>query len=71
MSTLLTKLQKRQKSFKTSEQTYSANFIANGYPSITITSGDNEVSASVVSKQEQDEAYIYTDVNTTLDIGSV
>lgn len=51
--------------------TYNTQFLANGYPSIIIKSGDKEIQAVVVNKQEKDIAYIYTDLKNPLDIGSV
>lgn len=49
-----------------------SSFIFNGYPTISIlgTSGD-EVTASVVNRQEKDLAYIYTHIDQELPIGSV
>ena len=49
-----------------------SSFIFNGYPTISIlgTSGD-EVTASVVNRQEKDLAYIYTHVEQELPVGSV
>lgn len=46
-------------------------FVFNGYPTTTITCGEQKVTAAVVNKQEQEKAYIYTDLQHPLDIGSV
>lgn len=60
------------------------SFIFKGYPTITLTNEEKKldcsgremfvtttVTASVVSEQEKDKAYIYTTVNDDLDIGTV
>ena len=49
-----------------------SSFIFNGYPTTSIlgTSGD-EVTASVVNRQEKDLAYIYTHIDQELPVGSV
>lgn len=46
-------------------------FVFNGYPTTTITCGEEKITAAVVNKQEQEKAYIYTDLQHPLDIGSV
>lgn len=46
-------------------------FVFNGYPTTIITCGEQSVTAAVVNKQEQEKAYIYTDLQHSLDIGSV
>ena len=53
-------------------QKTNSSFIFNGYPTISIlsTSGD-EVTASVVNRQEKDLAYIYTHIDQELPVGSV
>ena len=53
-------------------QKTNASFIFNGYPTISIlgTSGD-EITASVVNRQEKDSAYIYTHLEDNLPVGSV
>ena len=53
-------------------QKTNSSFIFNGYPTISIlgTSGD-EITASVVNRQEKDLAYIYTHIDQELPIGSV
>lgn len=46
-------------------------FVGKGYPTTTITCGEVSLTATVVNQQEQDKAYIYTDLEHPLDIGSV
>lgn len=58
---------------KTSQANLNSHFIFKGYPSIEITSdADNftTVQASVVSQQEKDKAYIYTQLEDVLALGS-
>lgn len=67
---------KRQKAFLSSEKIYNREYIDKSYPSITITkeSGLENFSslfAVVVNKQKEEEAYIYTDLNKPLMVGSV
>lgn len=48
-----------------------AAFITTGHNSTTITCGETSLTAAVVNEQEKDQAYIYTDVDNTLKIGSI
>ena len=53
-----------------------SHFIVKGYPSIKITTasqteGAEPIQAAVVHKDEKDEGYIYTPLNSPLSIGSV
>lgn len=53
-------------------QKSNGSFIFKGYPTISITGTSNEtVTASVVNRQEKDSAYIYTQKDTPLKVGSV
>lgn len=47
------------------------HFIFKGYPSIELTRGENAFQAVVVNKQEQEEAYIYTQLADELNIGDI
>lgn len=73
MSSLVSKLHSRQESYEKAEKTLNAAFIAEGYPSIKITSedGNTSIQAAVVNRQESDEAYILTPYNKPLTIGSI
>lgn len=61
-----------QKRGMANQQTNSG-FILKGYPSILIKNAatDEELSASVVNRQEKDLAYIYTHVKQPIGVGSV
>lgn len=54
-------------------QQTNSGFILKGYPSILIKNAatDEELSASVVNRQEKDLAYIYTHVKQPIEVGSV
>lgn len=71
MTNSFDRFQDKMKRRTTAINTYNIQFLANGYPSIIIKSGDKEIQAVVVNKQEKDIAYIYTDLKNPLDIGSV
>lgn len=61
--------QKRQEA----QSNLSSHFIFKGYPSIQITSDEDQdisVQAAVVSQQEKDKAYIYTTIENELSMGS-
>ena len=53
-----------------------SRFIINGYPTIDIvecsgnSAAKNTIKASVVNKEDRDEAYIYTNIDNPLEIGS-
>lgn len=69
------RFQKRQHDYLKAEQDLNTQFIFNGYPSIKISrdgaeAGEEPLQAVVVNKQEKDEAYIYTPLDTPLEIGS-
>lgn len=61
-----------QKRGMANQQTNSG-FIIKGYPSILIknVANDEELSASVVNRQEKDLAYIYTHIKQPVEVGSV
>lgn len=54
------------------QQVVNSHFLYKGYPSIEITDTQGSaVQAAVVNKQESDEAYIYTQLQNPLQIGSI
>lgn len=61
----------KQRRRNTANEHYNASFIFNAYNTVTITDGQKEVIASVVSKQEKDQGYIYTHSDAPLSVGSV
>lgn len=71
--TSFSRFQERNKLNFQASQTTNYRFIFNGYPSTTIfcKEQDKEVAAAVVNKQEQDIAYVYTHLDTSIDLGSV
>lgn len=53
---------------------FNAGFLVNGASAATITNTFDKtikISAAVVNKQESDIAYIYTDLQNPLEIGSI
>jgi hypothetical protein len=70
---LLSKIQSRQSKYKEANDAYNVDFVVNGYPSVKITNEESAetMTASVVSKQESDEAYIYTAKKKSLTVGDV
>lgn len=69
--TSFSRFQERNKKRVVAQQNLNTSFIFKGYPSIKISHGDLELQASVVNKQEQDYAYVYTQLKDNLEIGSV
>jgi len=65
------RFQERNKSYQKAQAEVNTHFLIKGYPSIKITSDQNEKQAVVVNKQEKDMAYVYTNVNDGLEIGSI
>ena len=67
-----TRFQKRNQLYKTVEDIINTEFILKGYPSIQINNAAGEtITAAVVNKQEKDMAYVYTQLDNALPIGSV
>ena len=67
-----TRFQKRNQLYKTVEDIINTEFILKGYPSIQINNAAGEtITAAVVNKQEKDMAYVYTQIDNALPIGSV
>ena len=62
----------RQKQRIAATDQLNSQFIFKGYPSIKIENQDGMLKqAAVVNKQEKDQAYIYTQLDDPLTIGSV
>ena len=65
------RFQERNKKGMVATQSYNSQFIKNGLQSTLIVGPAGEkMQAAVVNKQEQDYAYIYTDLNNSLACGS-
>ena len=72
MSNFFDRFQARNKKNVISNRTVNTSFITNGENStVLVDKDDNQLRAAVVNKQEQDVAYIYTELRDKLDIGSI
>lgn len=71
MSNSFTRFQQRNLLHSTATDKGNAAFIRSGYNSTTITCGNEFLTAAVVNEQEKDQAYIYTETDNPLEIGSV
>ena len=70
--TSLSRFQERNKKRTVAQNKLNTSFIFKGYPSIEIQgSADQKIQASVVNKQEKDYAYVFTQTQDELEIGSV
>ena len=70
--TSFSRFQERNKKRTVAQNKLNTNFIFKGYPSIEIQgSADQKIQASVVNKQEKDYAYVFTQTQDELEIGSV
>ncbi len=70
--TSFSRFQERNKKRTVANSKFNTNYIFKGYPSIEITgSADRKVLASVVNKQEKDYAYVFTQLDDKLPIGSI
>ena len=70
--TSFSRFQERNKKRTVANSKLNTNYIFKGYPSIKITgSADRKVLASVVNKQEKDYAYVFTQLDDKLPIGSI
>lgn len=65
------RFQARNQKRTVANQSLNANFIFKGYPSIQIQRNDVSVQAAVVNQQEKDKAYVYTKLDTPLNVGEV
>lgn len=66
------RFQDRMLKRKVAQNKINTSFIFNGYPSTEIIGDQNQtIQACVVNKQEKKQAYIYTNLNDRLQIGSV
>lgn len=70
--TSFSRFQERNKKRTVANSKLNTNFIFKGYPSIEIKgSADQKIQASVVNKQEKDYAYVFTQTQDELAIGSI
>ena len=70
--TSFSRFQERNKKRTVAQNKFNTSFIFKGYPSIEITgSADRKVQAAVVNKQEKEYAYIFTQLQDELAIGSI
>lgn len=70
--TSFSRFQERNKKRTVAQNKLNTSFIFKGYPSIEIKGGaDQKIQASVVNKQEKDYAYVFTQIQDELAIGSV
>ena len=70
--TSFSRFQQRNKKRTVANSKLNTNFIFKGYPSIEIKgSADRKIQASVVNKQEKDYAYVFTQTQDELAIGSI
>lgn len=70
--TSFSRFQERNKKRTVAQNKLNTSFIFKGYPSIEIQgSADQKIQASVANKQEKDYAYVFTQRQDELEIGSV
>lgn len=70
--TSFSRFQERNKKRTVAQNKLNTSFIFKGYPSIEIQgSADQKIQASIVNKQEKDYAYVFTQTQDALEIGSV
>ena len=70
--TSFSRFQERNKKRTVANNKLNTNYIFKGYPSIEIKgSADQKIQASVVNKQEKDYAYVFTQLQDELTVGSV
>lgn len=70
--TSFSRFQERNKKRTVAQNKLNTSFIFKSYPSIEIQgSADQKIQASVVNKQEKDYAYVFTQTQNELEIGSV
>ena len=72
MSNVFSRFQARNKKNVVSNRTVNTSFITNGENStVLVDKENNSINAAVVNKQEQEVAYIYTELKDKLAIGSI
>ena len=70
--TSFSRFQERNKKRTVAQNKLNTSFIFKGYPSIEIQgSADQKIQASIVNKQEKDYAYVFTQTQDELEIGSI
>lgn len=70
--TSFSRFQERNKKRTVAQNKLNTNYIFKGYPSISIKGGANqEIQAAVVNKQDKDYAYVFTQLDDSLRIGSI
>ena len=70
--TSFSRFQERNKKRTVAQNKLNTSFIFKGYPSIEIQgSADQKIQASIANKQEKDYAYVFTQRQDELEIGSV
>ena len=70
--TSFSRFQERNKKRTVAQNKLNTSFIFKGYPSIEIQgNADQKIQASVINKQEKDYAYVFTQTQDELEIGSV
>ena len=70
--TSFSRFQERNKKRTVAQNKLNTSFIFKSYPSIEIQgSADQKIQASIVNKQEKDYAYVFTQTQDELEIGSV
>ena len=70
--TSFSRFQERKKKRTVAQNKLNTSFIFKGYPSIEIQgSADQKIQASIANKQEKDYAYVFTQTQDELEIGSV
>lgn len=70
--TSFSRFQERNKKRTVAQNKLNTSFIFKGYPSIEIQgSADQKIQASIANKQEKDYAYVFTQKQDELEIGSV
>ena len=72
MSNIFSRFQARNKKNVVNNRTVNTSFITNGENStVLVDKNKNSINAAVVNKQEQEVAYIYTELKDKLTIGSI
>ena len=70
--TSFSRFQERNKKRTVAQNKLNTSFIFKSYPSIEIQgSADQKIQASIANKQEKDYAYVFTQTQDELEIGSV
>ena len=70
--TSFSRFQERNKKRTVAQNKLNTSFIFKSYPSIEIqVSADQKIQASIANKQEKDYAYVFTQRQDELEIGSV